>query len=264
VPLKIDHIVILVNDLSRAVADYSALGFTVVSGGEHADGVTENALVGFADGSYLELIHFKRPAPEGHFFARGYRAGEGVIAYALVPSDIGETMAQARERGLEMDGPRVGGRTRPDGMRLEWKIGTPPTPDLPFLCADVTPREMRVPGGKAAKHANGVTGTARVTVAAKELSAGVARYSALLGAAPAPGEETPGSRTFRLGDARITLVDESEGAIPHILSTRGEGPYQITLLVAGGSGADEGVATGRIHPAEAHGALIQLVYHVTE
>jgi catechol 2,3-dioxygenase-like lactoylglutathione lyase family enzyme len=182
--LRLDHVVILVDDLERASADYGALGFTVVYGGEHADGVTENALVAFEDGSYLELIHFKRPAPEGHFFERGYKAGEGLIAYALVPDDIERAIAEARERGLEIDGPRAGGRLRPDGTRLEWKIGTPRTPDLPFLCADVTPRELRVPGGKAREHQNGVVGMANIGVQVINLEESVERYKALLGIEP--------------------------------------------------------------------------------
>ena len=61
--LQLDHLVILVRDLESAIADYTALGFTVQRGGTHADGATHNALVGFADGSYLELIAFLKPAP---------------------------------------------------------------------------------------------------------------------------------------------------------------------------------------------------------
>ena len=57
----IDHIVILVADLDRAQAEYAAAGFTVVPGGEHAGGLTHNALVAFADGTYLELLAFRRP-----------------------------------------------------------------------------------------------------------------------------------------------------------------------------------------------------------
>ena len=55
---SIDHIVILVRNLEEAIADYTALGFTVTPGGVHADGATHNALVPFDDGSYLELIAF--------------------------------------------------------------------------------------------------------------------------------------------------------------------------------------------------------------
>lgn len=265
-PLRIDHVVILVNDLAGASAAYSRLGFTVVPGGEHADGLTHNALVPFNDGSYLELIAAKGALPGTHPFARGQKAGEGIIAYALVPLDIGRTITQARERGLELDGPRAGGRLRPDGERLEWQIGTPRTPDLPFLCADVTPRERRVPGGEAREHANRAQGLARVTVAVEGLEASAARYAALLGAEPVEAESTPGSLTFLLGDARLTLVDPSEGAVPHILATRGEGPYSITLRAAqitvshATQAAREETTISRIHPAEAHGAAIGIIY----
>ena len=49
----IDHLVIMVRDLGAAIRDYSELGFTVVPGGSHPTG-THNALIAFADGSYLE------------------------------------------------------------------------------------------------------------------------------------------------------------------------------------------------------------------
>src|SRR5947207_2357153 len=119
--LGIDHVVILVNDLASAISDYAELGFTVIPGGEHADGFTHNALIPFADGTYLELIAFKRPAPETHFFYRPW-SGEGLIAYALLPDDVGRTIAEAREHGLDLAGPIPGGRVRPDGQRLEWQL----------------------------------------------------------------------------------------------------------------------------------------------
>ena len=63
-PLSLDHIVILVDELEAAITHYEALGFTVQRGGTHADGATHNALVGFADGSYLELIAFLLREPK--------------------------------------------------------------------------------------------------------------------------------------------------------------------------------------------------------
>lgn len=43
----IDHIVIAVTSLERAISTYRNLGFTVVEGGRHPYG-SHNALVGFA------------------------------------------------------------------------------------------------------------------------------------------------------------------------------------------------------------------------
>ena len=57
----IDHLVIMVQDLDRAAKDYERLGFTVVAGGKHPVG-SHNALIAFADGSYLEIIAFYRVA----------------------------------------------------------------------------------------------------------------------------------------------------------------------------------------------------------
>src|SRR5437764_9838990 len=179
--LALDHIVILVGDLSTASADYSALGFRVTPGGEHADGRSHNALIPFADGSYLELISFRGPAPEDHPF---YRPGmvEGLVTYALLPGDIERVVAEARERGLALSGPTPGGRLRPDGQRVAWQTARAATHDLPFLCADITPRELRVPRGRAARHDNGVLGVASITATVLDLGASIERYRALLGA----------------------------------------------------------------------------------
>jgi len=53
--------VILSSHLDRAVSGYEGLGFVVTPGGEHADGLTRNALIPFKDGSYLELVAFVDP-----------------------------------------------------------------------------------------------------------------------------------------------------------------------------------------------------------
>src|SRR5689334_14717627 len=199
----IDHIVILVSDLAAAVADYITLGFTVTPGGEHTGGATHNALVVFADDSYLELIAFKRPAPEHHWY-RHSALGEGIIDFALLPTTIEADLAAARERGLEIEGPFPGGRLRPDGQQVAWQSGRALTPDLPFLCGDVTPRALRVPEGAARTHANGVTGVARLTVAVADLGASVSRYRALLGIAeradtPSDAPLAARTATFALG-----------------------------------------------------------------
>ena len=59
--IRLDHLVLLVRDLELASADYESLGFAVTPGGEHADGLTRNALVPFQDGTYLELVSFLDP-----------------------------------------------------------------------------------------------------------------------------------------------------------------------------------------------------------
>lgn len=226
--LAIDHLVILVEDLAEAVEDYEALGFYVSPGGEHTDGATHNALISFADGTYLELLAFKAEAPE-HRWWRHRAAGEGLIDFALLPGDVEADVAAARARGLPIVGPVPGGRERPDGVRIAWKTAVADAPELPFLCADVTPRELRVP--PPGHHANGASGIFRVTVAVRDVEASAARYAALLGAAPLV---EPGRRLFKLGPSYIALQEPGAGALEHAavearLERRGEGVASIAL-----------------------------------
>jgi catechol 2,3-dioxygenase-like lactoylglutathione lyase family enzyme len=271
----IDHIVILVSDLAAASADYAALGFTVLPGGEHTGGATHNALVIFADDTYLELIALRqaglrralgllrtvrllgvlargRPPLERHFLLR-LAGGEGLADFALVPTSFTVAAAAARARGVALTGPIAGSRRLPDGREAAWQLGLPDTPDLPFLCADVTPRELRVPAGAARQHPNGVTGIAGVTVAVRDLEASTARYRALTDVEPgrSVGPAVPGARTvdFVLGETVLTLAAPSGGGgeVARHLARRGEGPLALRLRAP--AGAVPGLGAAPVHGA---------------
>jgi hypothetical protein len=87
---RLDHLVILVSDLDLAAADYERLGFAVTPGGEHADGLTRNALVPFEDGSYFELVSFLNPEdPKDNVWGwRGFLPREGLIDYCVASNDL--------------------------------------------------------------------------------------------------------------------------------------------------------------------------------
>lgn len=233
--LGIDHIVILVNDLAKASADYTAAGFTVVAGGEHTDGSTHNALVAFADDSYLELIAFKRPNP-AHRWWQYQAVGDGLIDFALLPGDITLDIAAARARDLAYEGPFPGGRLRPDGQAISWQIGMPPNHALPFLCGDITPRQLRVPFGYAWQHSNGVTGIANLNVVVADLVQSSAQYQALLGTGPHTAEAD--KAVFNIGPATITLLQpnpQRDPALTTYLNRRGPGPAELFLQRQGQS-----------------------------
>ncbi|MES2718579.1 MAG: VOC family protein [Pseudomonadota bacterium] len=259
-PLTLDHLVILVPDLDAATTDYRALGFTVQPGGTHADGATHNALVVFADGSYLELIAFLRPQPDHRWGGHAARGHSGFVDFALLPGSVGAVVAEAAARGLAYRGPIDGGRLRPDGERLVWQIGTPPTPELPFLCGDVTPRALRVPEGSGRQHANGVTGVACLTVAVSDLDASLAAYAALLGQ---PGERLPltglglQQARFALGTASLLLVAPAAGAhgpaAQALHSALGGRPAGVVGL------ALRGPAAASLSQTRSHGAPIEIL-----
>jgi catechol 2,3-dioxygenase-like lactoylglutathione lyase family enzyme len=278
---ELDHVVLAVRNLARAIRHFESLGFTVVRGGEHASGRTHNALIAFADGSYLELLALKRwsqrtllrvlgsigalgaitarlPLRERRFVEQ-FIAGGGLVDFAILSHDIDGAIAAMRERGIAVDGPLAQGRTRPDGQRLSWKLAMPRAGDLPFIIADVTPRALRVPDGAARRHRNAVMGIASLVMAVMRLDVSAERYGGLLGAEPEriSREPVPGARTvdFILGSTAITLVQPTNAASPvgRFLALSGERPYAIRLHTSRRVGAEA------LDPARTEGARIELV-----
>src|SRR3989454_5694349 len=159
---QLDHVVMVVRDLDSATDDYRRRGFTVTPGGEHADGLTHNALVPFADGSYLELVAFHDLGRSlTHPWWNIAADGGGVADFALLSDNLAADSAALAD--LVKRQPQEGGRVRPDGVELKWRTAVL-KPPLPFVIEDLTPRELRVPGGAATEHANGASGIAAVVV----------------------------------------------------------------------------------------------------
>lgn len=195
----LDHVVIAVEDLARAIEDYRALGFTVAAGGRHPPPRTSsNALVVFQDGSYLELISWDPPNPAERWSNLLRERGEGLVDFAVTPEDLVRAVEEARGRGLELVGPVDGQRVRTDGTLVKWQTARPTDFSLPFFCSDVTPRALRVPEGEVRNHANGVTGIQRIDVGVAELFQASASYAKLLG----PGVSRVGTTSIHLTNGR--------------------------------------------------------------
>jgi hypothetical protein len=226
---RLDHLVILVRDLGQAVRDYEVLGFTVTTGGEHADGLTRNALVAFEDGSYLELVAFLDPRdPRDNLW--GWRAflpsGGGLIDYCSASDDLRADVRGLRERSFDVDGPTDGGRRLPDGTEIRWRVARIRQEGrlLPFLIEDVTPRSARVPAGSAAEHQNGATGIVRLELAATDAGAAARSLAALIGAPEA-------SEVYlRLGGCTLSPVSPGQDEeARERLDAAGSGPLAVVL-----------------------------------
>lgn len=267
----IDHVVVLVRDLTRAAAGYEALGFSVTAGGEHAGGATHNALIGFDDGTYFELIAFKDPSrPHDHRWWSRLAKGEGLVDYALRADKATAVVEEARARGLELGTPTDGSRRRPDGQLIAWRSITSGRPigtsALPFAIEDVTAREIRVPTGDTAKHRLGVSGIAEVVIAVRDVAASTRDLQAMLGREPEsmqPGAEDGGAQaSFKTGGHRLRLVEPGAASgdlggpsVAEHLESRGEGPYEVILEAEHGRTQ----ASARLLPlAETNGARIRL------
>ena len=236
---RLDHVVIAVSDLAKTVEDYRALGFTVQIGGRHAGRTSHNALIVFADGAYIELIAWSAPGPAERWYNMLVKHGEGLMDFALIPDDVPRAIAEAKIRGLEMAGPIDGGRVRPDGQELKWQTARQATFDLPFLCGDVTPRDLRVPDGPARIHANGAQGIAAIRIATTDVSVSLSRYRALLGGS---ASDSP----ISVGDTQLHPAPSTRD--------RGEGPFQMSLRSSGETSARP------LDPRLTHGAGIALEF----
>jgi catechol 2,3-dioxygenase-like lactoylglutathione lyase family enzyme len=250
-PTAIDHVIILVDDLESGIEQYRELGFTVTPGGKHPR-FTHNALITFADESYLELIAFhEHPTSnepgETHRWYRHVANGGGLIDYALATPNLDTAVAGSATHGAVTPG----ARKRLDGIELEWKsamaTGDPNVGALPFLIEDVTDRGLRVPAENAT-HANGVTGIHSLIVGVENLEAAVKRYCQLLDREGPSAEglvalENASSASFELGPHRIDLVAQTgDGPLATQVQRRGEGPFQLSLLAADARDIDPATA----------------------
>ena len=255
--VRFDHALIYVADLGRAVADYDALGFTVIGGGAHEGDPTENALIPFADGSYLELIAFRRRttrtllallarlrlveravrAPLARRFAVRAARGPGLIDLALGVDALAPVIETARRSGLTVDGPVAGRRAAADGSPIVWELGVPREDELPLLIADVTPRQLRV-AAPGIMHANGVTGVTGAVLPARDPRAAAARFRDVLGlSSHADGP----AYAVDLAQTRLDLVPAAGARPGH--------PARLRLAAP---------APRRLDAGRAHGAVLDL------
>jgi Glyoxalase-like domain len=261
--LSFDHAVLVVNDLQSATREFEELGFTVTPGGTHAGGLTHNALIGLADGTYLELVAPTRRhlisrlklirltstwqlypptrSSMGKRFLGLISAGPGLGDFALRTQQIETALEEVQARGLAIDNPVPGSRMRPDGTQVSWRSSVPLTTDMPFLIQDVTPLALRLPAEISRHHENEVLGIGAIAVEVADLERSKTRYQALLGVEHTPLVEnrSQGSQVvvFPLGESKTIELLHSPQPWPrshkYLASCQGR-PIKITLTARGG------------------------------
>jgi len=106
------------------------------------------AVVGFPDGSYIELISTVEPGAVSPVWDAAIRTAAGPTAWAARTGSIADDVERLRRAGIPVRGPERWSRRTPEGRTAEWELafpGTgPPGSLLAFLIQDTTPREWRV------------------------------------------------------------------------------------------------------------------------
>ncbi|KAF3929602.1 hypothetical protein ABW19_dt0209223 [Dactylella cylindrospora] len=203
----LDHIIVLLpHEELLNPPEWLTDKFNLTDGGKHADGKTENKLIIFKDGTYIELISFITPeSRENHWWGQ---KPYGIIDWSFSTSDdYSEHYSSLKLRlsavqkepvypsltagFFSYQEPQLGGRFRPDGVELKWAVTFPTftksTEDgevvtkrpanLPFFCHDITPRGNRVNGNT--EHPCGAVGISEVrALVDQDVKADFAAYAA--------------------------------------------------------------------------------------
>ncbi len=258
--LRLDHLIIAVHDLAAASANYQTLGFTVLPGGTHANGATHNALIVFADGSYLELLALtgKSPQNDAADYSFLVTMDEGFVGYALQSDDLAADIAGMQARGLTLKPIQDGGRLRPDGASLQWRTAMLADGSMsPFFIQDNTPRHLRVPNTPAATtHANGVVGICEVIFYAADLAATVAQYAALTGIVP---QRRSSGALFLLADCMLTVQTIAPERLYDAALPTGDVPARAVFYSAGDKLPD----LPPIDSTKTHGAQYDFITHTS-
>ena len=252
----IDHLVIVAHSLERAVETYRGLGFTVIEGGRHAYG-SYNALIGFADGSYIELLGFYEEAPEHPWWDLLHARGGGLIDFCMASDDIQADRQALLQAGVSSSDLYEGGRERPDGYVVRWinnKVEGEFQGRIPFIIEDVTPREERLPAERA--HANGVIGIDCLTLAVVDLRP-VPIMAGLMGGVPGQAVRRD---DLRASGTRLTagghtleylLPNDKTGPLAEHLARNAPVPFAVSFKTTG--------AAQTLDPAETAGVRMSFV-----
>jgi Glyoxalase-like domain len=178
--LNIDHVSVCGSNLETMQQAFASAGLTTDYGGPHATGGTHMSLLGFADGSYIELIAPQAGVQgDGNGWGKLMADNAGPCAWAVEPKDIAGEVARLKSVGMSVEGPTLGSRKKPDGMAIEWdtaKVGAgAPGSTLPFLIQDRTPREWRVTVSKSVD-GSGLSGVEVAVIAVNDLNAAISLF----------------------------------------------------------------------------------------
>jgi len=237
---RIDHATLTGKDLKALQAKLASVGISTVYGGLHNNRATEMSIASFPDGSYLELMGIQPQADaaavEKHPWAKCLQEDAGPCAWAIREKDLAAEVKRLKDAGVGVSAPEASGRTRPDGVRLEWEtsaIGDGTRGGFfPFLIQDKTPRAQRVfPQGKpTTKDFRGIT---RIVIAVRNLEDAIARYRQAYGTPPTikQADAAFGGYLALIGNLPVVLAQplNADSWLTERIERFGEGPCAFVL-----------------------------------
>jgi Glyoxalase-like domain len=235
VVLELDHVSVCGSNLDTLRQSFTDVGLTPDVGGPHGNGITQMALLGFDDASYLELIAPVKPGvTEGSSWAKFMSDDAVTCAWAVGTNVLLQEVERLKKAGIPVKNPERGNRKRPDGMSIEWMTadvgsGTPGS-TLPFIIEDQTPRDWRVQTSASVKGAP-VAGIESVVLGVNNLDAAIALFRKAYGWAD-PLTETQkdfGKLAYFPGEPVILAAPSGGGWLSDRLAKYGQTPVAYLL-----------------------------------
>ena len=233
--LELDHVSLCGPDLDALRQMFTDVGMTPDFGGPHGNGITQMALIGFEDQSYLELIGpIKAGATEGSDWAKFMSGDVGACAWAVGTNVLLQDIDRLKKAGIAVGEPKRGSRKRPDGMSLEWmtaEVGPGTTGSvLPFMIEDQTPRQWRVQPSASLNGAP-VAGIENVIIGVNDLNAAIALFRKAYGWAEPLTEVQKdfGKLAYFPGEPVILAAPSGGGWLADRISKFGESPVAYLL-----------------------------------
>lgn len=233
--LELDHVSICGSSLDTLRQSLTDVGLTPDLGGPHGNGVTQMALVGFDDGTYLELIAPLKPGETaGSDWAKFMSNDAVTCAWAVGTNVLLQEVDRLKKAGIAVTAPARGSRKRPDGMSIEWMTadvgnGTPGS-TLPFAIEDQTPRAWRVQPSASVKGAP-VSGVENVVLGVNNLDAAIALFRRAYGWSEplVENQRDFGKLAYFPGEPVILAAPSSGGWLSEHLAKFGETPVAYLL-----------------------------------
>lgn len=281
---RFDHIVIVVDNVNKASADFTQLGFTVSPATKMNNPFFSRATIPLPDGTYIELLGPKqinmiselktlKMQNRLNLFTDNLNAietrmanhiaqGEGIADFAFYDYklDLNSFIIEMDDQGVNLLGPVPMKSVNAGNRKILWDVAVPESESLPLFISDITPRALRT-NIKIDAHKNGVTGIARITIAVKDIEEAGKIYQEILGAAPVKNPTyTPPENVkiavFKMGAIDIILAQpiDKNGPLFDYLNEHGDGPYRIAFYTNNKSLA------GKLNPSLTHKTDIKLIF----
>ena len=276
--IGLDHVVVLVRDLSEGAKRWESFGFTVAPMGLHSASMgTANHTIMLGE-DYIELIAVVAPT-ERNLQSREFlaRRGEGIERAAFTGTNADDGVAELRARGFAALGPYDFSRPvdLPDGTKSAasfrtflWPVDERPGGLRIFACQHLTRENVWIP--ELTRHANTAVSLDRVEMLSKDPKAAAAHMGRLIDRPAEVLEDgalrvaTGANRADFVFLDRVTLERRHPGI--SLTGIPEEGAITIAVCVedlaraAKSVGARVAVATDtvvKVAPAAANGVILE-------